>query len=177
MAIEHLLLQSGDRLLIIGIGTGADLPLLPEKVGVIGIDLSPAMLRQARKKTVRTSAEVQLIVADAANLPLKTGKFDRVLLALILSVIPDPQACLAEVTRVTSPDCKIVVLDKFLHRENPTFLRRLANVVIRLFGTDINRKLESMLVGSPFVIVSRKPAAFGRAYEVIELRHESCTAR
>ncbi len=175
MAIDRLGLQPGDRLLIVGIGTGADLPFLPPRVDAVGIDLSLSMLRIASQQAGRTPGNVQLIVADAAQLPFRPEEFDRVLLGLILSVVPDPQACLAEVTRVTSPDCRIVVFDKFLHRETPSLLRRLANVVTRFFGTDINRDLAGIVSASKLATSTREPAAFGGAYEVIELRHESCS--
>jgi len=47
-AIAALVPQPGERLLLAGIGTGADLPLLPRGVQVVGLDLSPAMLGRAR---------------------------------------------------------------------------------------------------------------------------------
>ncbi|MCA9074845.1 MAG: methyltransferase domain-containing protein [Planctomycetaceae bacterium] len=174
LAISRLRLQAGHRLLIVGIGTGADLPHLPPGVEVVGIDLSPAMLKVAARKLLECDSSVQLVIADAARLPFPSKCFDAVLLSLILSVVPDASACLEEVTRVANPDCRIVVLDKFLHGETPSLLRRLLNVLTRFFGTDINRNLEAMLAGKGMKVVSRVPAAFGGTYEVIELRHDSC---
>src|SRR5512137_204275 len=49
-AMELLNLQPGERVLLVGVGTGADLPLLPAGVTATGIDLSPDMLAKARQK-------------------------------------------------------------------------------------------------------------------------------
>jgi hypothetical protein len=39
--------HAGQRVLLPGVGTGADLPLLPAGTCAIGVDLSPAMLARA----------------------------------------------------------------------------------------------------------------------------------
>ena len=47
-SVDLLALQPGERLILIGCGTGADLPFVPEGVEVLAVDLTPAMLEQAR---------------------------------------------------------------------------------------------------------------------------------
>lgn len=42
--IELLDRRAGERLLVVGAGTGADLPFVPEGVEVLATDLTPAML-------------------------------------------------------------------------------------------------------------------------------------
>ena len=64
-AMQLLDLQRGERVLIPGIGTGADLPLLPAGVEATGIDLTPEMLAKARLKLDRCPAAVKLIEGDA----------------------------------------------------------------------------------------------------------------
>ena len=49
-AITVANLQPGEKVLLVGVGTGADLPLIPDGVMVIGIDLSEEMLAKARQK-------------------------------------------------------------------------------------------------------------------------------
>src|SRR5512135_2258354 len=79
-AMQLLDLQPGERVLIPGIGTGADLPLLPAGVEVTGIDLSPAMLAKARRKLERCPARVKLIEGDAQALLVEPLSFDTVIL-------------------------------------------------------------------------------------------------
>jgi ubiquinone/menaquinone biosynthesis C-methylase UbiE len=172
--IEQLNLQPGQRLLIVGIGTGVDLPMLGNDVEVVGIDLSEAMLSAAQRKLDRAPASTQLLAADAERLPFTGRPFDAVLLNLIISVVPDASACLKEVARVCRLGGRMVVLDKFLHDSSPSLGRRAANVVTRVFGTDINRSLETSVIGTGLAVVMREPAIFGDAYELIELQHERC---
>ena len=49
-AIELLNLRAGESVLLSGVGTGLDLPHIRADVKVTGIDLSPAMLRKAKRK-------------------------------------------------------------------------------------------------------------------------------
>jgi len=58
-AMAVLDLEPGERVLLVGIGTGADLPLLPEGAQAIGIDFSPDML--AGSKCVKTRDEPNLL--------------------------------------------------------------------------------------------------------------------
>ena len=52
-AMALLDLKHGEKVLLVGIGTGADLPLLPAGVDATGIYLSPEMLAKARLKIDR----------------------------------------------------------------------------------------------------------------------------
>jgi ubiquinone/menaquinone biosynthesis C-methylase UbiE len=56
-ALELLDLKAGERVLLLGCGTGADLPLLPEGIEAIGVDISPGMLAKARSRLPLPGAE------------------------------------------------------------------------------------------------------------------------
>jgi len=43
-------LRPGERVLLVGAGTGSDLPLIPPDVEVLATDLTPAMLDRARPR-------------------------------------------------------------------------------------------------------------------------------
>jgi SAM-dependent methyltransferase len=71
-AVAALALRPGDTVLEVGVGTGRNLPDLLDAVGpggaVIGVDLSPGMLAEARKVIARRgAANVRLIEADAST--------------------------------------------------------------------------------------------------------------
>jgi ubiquinone/menaquinone biosynthesis C-methylase UbiE len=74
---------------------------------IIGLDLSKKMLLQAKK--IQQDKKVQLILADADNIPLKKGVFSHVFLVTITQNMPDPVITLREVKRVTKKDGVIVV--------------------------------------------------------------------
>ncbi|WP_329285820.1 class I SAM-dependent methyltransferase [Streptomyces sp. NBC_01455] len=104
-AAAELGLREGDRVLDAGCGTGRALPPLRAAVGpsgvVIGADLTPAMLAA----TVRAGRdrEGQLLLADAATLPLRTGSLDAVFGAGLIAHLPNPRAALRELARVVRP--------------------------------------------------------------------------
>ena len=93
-ALALLALQPGEKVLIIGVGTGADFPYLPAGVDATGIDLSPDMLAKARLKLPACQASIKLIEGDAQVLLVPENSFDAAILNLILSVVPDGHACL-----------------------------------------------------------------------------------
>ena len=139
--MEILALQSGDRVLLVGVGTGADLPLLPDGVEATGIDLSLEMLAKARQKLPLPGRKVDLLQGDAQQLLVGESGFDAVIFNLILSVIPDGGACLRENLRALKPGGRAVVFDKFLPDDGKlTIGRRLLNLGSTLFGTDITRR-------------------------------------
>lgn len=90
-AIALLELKAGEQLLIPGVGTGLDLPTIPTGVCTVAVDLSPAMLKQAKMKR---QEQVRFSVMDGQVLAFPNGCFDAVLLNLILSVIPDGKKAL-----------------------------------------------------------------------------------
>ncbi len=112
-AIQLLDLKPGERVLLAGVGTGADLPLLPEGVEAVGVDISPEMLSKARAKLPLSGRSITLIQGDAHHFAGKAGSFDAVIFNLILSVIPDGRRCLQENLKALKPEGRAVVFDKF----------------------------------------------------------------
>ena len=92
-------LKPGERVLLVGVGTGADLPLLPEGVQATGVDLGPEMLAKAQGKLPLERREITLLQGDAQVLLVEEAADDAAILNLILSVIPDGKACLRATRR------------------------------------------------------------------------------
>ena len=169
-ALELLALQPGERVLIVGVGTGEDLLLLPAGVEAVGIDLSPDMLAKAQSKTDRCRATVKLIEADAQIPVVGEGLFDAAVLSLVLSVIPDGKACLRSTFQALKPGARAVIFDKFLpegHR--PSAARKLMNLFSSMLGTDINRHLGDMMKGCPCKLLLDEPSIAGGMYRVVML--------
>ena len=142
-SVDGLVLRPGERVLLIGAGTGEDLPFIPAGVIAVATDLTPAMLRRARNKA---RVGHHLAVIDGHALALRSGAFDAVLLHLILAVIPDPGRCLAEAVRVLGRGGRIAVLDKFVpDGSNASLGRRLLNRVTGPIATDITRRLDDIV--------------------------------
>lgn len=169
--VATLAVHTGQRVLLPGIGTGADLPLLPEGICAVGVDLSLAMLARAQARLPLPGLTVLLICADVQALPLGDGMCDAGLLNLIVSVAPDGAACVREAARVVRPGGSIVIFDKFLpDGAVPGIGRRLLNLLARRIGTDLNRRLSDLLAGSGCVVVTDQPSMFGGAYRTVVVR-------
>lgn len=142
-SVDSLALRASERVLLVGAGTGEDLPFIPEGVFTAATDLTPAMLRRARLKARGSD---HLAVMDGHSLALRNGTFDAVVLHLILAVISDPARCLAEAVRVLRPGGRIAVLDKFVaDGQNASMGRRLLNRVTKPIATDITRRLDDII--------------------------------
>jgi phosphatidylethanolamine/phosphatidyl-N-methylethanolamine N-methyltransferase len=169
-SIALLRLQPGERVLLVGAGTGADLPLIPEGVSVLATDLTPAMLARTEPR-IRPGIELRVMDGQALDLPDES--FDAVILHLIVAVIPDPVACLREAARVLKPGGRIAVFDKFLpDGARPSPARRIANAVSRTLFTDINRRMGDILSrsGAPLRVEHDEPALMGGMFRVMVLR-------
>ena len=160
--------QPRDRVLLVGAGTGADLPYLPYGCRILATDLTPAMLRRARPH-VREG--VYLAVMDGHTLGVLTASFDAIVLHLILAVIPDPVRCLQEAARVLRPGGRMVVFDKFVRGPRKPLLLRAANLVTSVLFTDVTRSFESILERSevPLVVSSDEPALLGGLFRRVLL--------
>ena len=86
----------GGEILVVGVGTGLELPLLPGNVLVSGIDISAPMLRAARVRVGRKRlAQVKgLHVMDAGALEFPDAAFDVALAPYVMSVVPSPDQAL-----------------------------------------------------------------------------------
>lgn len=148
-AIERLGIESGDRVLILGCGTGMDLEYLPEGTDVVAVDLTPEMVRRTEERAEDLELELEAQVGDAQALPFEDDSFDVVLLHLVLSVVPDPASVVAETARVVAPDGRVSFYDKFVPEgEEPSLLRRAVNPVARFLFADLNNRLEPMVRGT-----------------------------
>jgi SAM-dependent methyltransferase len=102
-AIVEAAIARGGVALDIGCGTGRALPLLRQAVGpdgmVIALDLTPEMLAVARPASV--AAQAALVLADARALPLADASADAIFAAGLVNHLPDTNAGLRELARVT----------------------------------------------------------------------------
>ena len=171
LAHQQLALRPGESVCVVGVGTGADLRLLPTGVTAVGIDLSPDMLARAARILRCCPARIQLVRGDVQNLLTRENLFDTAILNLILTVVPDGNACLRTALQALKPGGRLVVFDKFqpdTHR--PSAMRKIINVFSSLLGTDISRSFAQLLRDCPGTIESDTPALFNGFYRVILVR-------
>lgn len=172
-AVELLAPEPGDRILIPACGTGPDLPHLPAGASIAALDVVPAMARRASARARALGLDVRTLVGDARELPFPDDTFDAVPLHLVLSVVPDPDAVVAETARVLAPGGRASIYDKFVDEgTRPSLARRALEPVARFLFSSLTRRLEPMLEGTGLRVVERGEA-FGGLYTVALARLES----
>ncbi|AWB26523.1 class I SAM-dependent methyltransferase [Halococcoides cellulosivorans] len=170
-AIDGLEFESGDRVLVVGCGPGPDLDHLPAGVGVIAVDLTPAMVRRAATRS--STHDVSAAIADAAALPIADDSVDAVLAHLVLSVVADPTRVVAEIARVCQPDGQISILDKFVAPgTDGSLVRRAIDPVARLAFSTLTLDLDRLIDGSGLRIDHRDRSIAG-LYTIARARPES----
>lgn len=156
--------------LLVGIGSGLDIPLLPQGHDYTGIDLTPAMLERARRRAASMALNIQLDLGDARHLPYADGQFDTVVLHLILAITAHPARVLAEAGRVLRPGGQMLIFDKFLRPQQIAPLRRLLSPLLGQLATRTDVVFEQALAQAPGLqVVSDQPLSPGGWFRRIVL--------
>jgi SAM-dependent methyltransferase len=118
LALEKLL-PSNLVLADIGCGTGSltrELARFAKKV--IGVDLSPEMLRRAKLLTKEGEiSNVEFRRGNAERLPLARQSVDAAFCVMVLHFLEHPERAVRELRRVTRPGGSIVLLDLVPHAQ------------------------------------------------------------
>ncbi|WP_224752432.1 class I SAM-dependent methyltransferase [Metabacillus arenae] len=112
---DDIQLMPGSKVLLVGVGTGADLVFFMDKgYHITAIDFSEDMLNQAKKKYPKET--LKFIQLDAQELKFPDCTFDMVATSLILSVVPDPNKTIKEMVQVVKPEKQVIIFDKFVNK-------------------------------------------------------------
>ena len=108
--IERLDPQPGQRFLDLATGTGAVAERAAEAgAEVIGIDIAPALIAQAKERAEARGLEIDYRVGDAEALDLDDGSFDVVASSCGVMFAPDHGAIARELARVTTRGGRIAL--------------------------------------------------------------------
>jgi len=137
---------SGDeRALDSGCGAGAlAFALAPHVREVVGVDIVPELLEQARKRA-ETFPNVTFVEGDATKLPFELGSFDLVGTRATLHHVARPELVVSELARVVVPGGRVLVIDQiasvdplaagelnaFERSRDPSHTRALSDVDMR----------------------------------------------
>ena len=115
----------------IGVGTGRNLLHYAPDTRLTGVDLTPAMLVQARDRAVELGIDAELRLGDAQALDFRDNRFDAVVMTLVLSAVPDARRAMAEARRVLRPGGRLLVLDFVRSPHRPVrVVQRLLNPLL-----------------------------------------------
>jgi demethylmenaquinone methyltransferase / 2-methoxy-6-polyprenyl-1,4-benzoquinol methylase len=108
--VSRVAVRGDDTVLDVATGTGAVARELVRQHGcaVVGLDQSPEMLAEARR---RVGDRVELVEGNADRLPFEDASFAAVTFTYLLRYVADPAATLAELARVVRPGGTIAGLE------------------------------------------------------------------
>lgn len=152
-AVKLLNLKRGDLVVDVGCGTGLNFAPLREAIGpegrIIGVDLTDAMLDQARQRVAQHGWEnVELVQSDAAHYEFP-ARVDGVISTFALTFIPDCARVIQNGCQALAPGRQWVVLDMAWPTRWPQWVRHLLFFLPRYgITTDVARR-------RPWEMVSR----------------------
>ena len=73
-----------------------------------GLDLTPAMIEQAKKKNISNAT---FVVGDCENFPFEKDSFDAIICSMSFHHYPDPQAFFDSVKRCLRPNGRLILRD------------------------------------------------------------------
>jgi len=117
-AVEFINKTRG-RVLEVGVGTGLSLPAYGKHLEIVGIDLSPEMLEKARERVAeeRLTNVTALLEMDAGELAFEDASFDTVVAMYVMTVVPDPEKVMRELSRVCKPGGDVIIVNHFSAEE------------------------------------------------------------
>lgn len=144
------------RTLELAIGTGLNLAEYPSEVVLTGIDLTPEMLEQARRRAADIGRRVELCEGDAHALPFPDGAFDTVLATYAMCSVPDLPRAIAEARRVLRPGGRLILVDHVRSSVAPVFwLQRLMELAPSRTQDELTRRPIEQVREAGFTIEER----------------------
>jgi len=138
--VEKLDLKKGYSVLEVGIGTGANVPNMFDRIGkegrIFGMDISESMLKKCKMNMEKEGIEVELKIGRAEDLPYENSSFDAVLQFGGINFFNDRKKAVQEMFRVAKPGAMIVIGD-----ETIPFVKTYEPIIDALPKTAVGTKL------------------------------------
>src|SRR5690606_34373022 len=159
-------LKAGHVVLDLGSGAGNDASvarrLVGEKGKVIGVDMTPDMIRKARENVAKLGfGNVEFRLGEIEALPVETSGIDRVISNCVLNLVPDKKGAFDEMFRVLKPGGSFSVSDVILEGDFPEELKGAAELYVGcISGAGRKSEYMNLLVESGFEnvrIVKERP--------------------
>lgn len=173
-AIQLMNPRPGEEILEVGIGTGVSLPLYPGYSKVAGIDICDEMLEKAKKKKLSMGlSHVSLYKMDAERLAFADGRFDKVIAAYVITVVPNPVQAIMEMKRVCKKGGEIFILNYFGSRNGIlSRFERAISFVRKKLGLGRPLDPEKLLEDAGLRILEVHKVYFLKSFHLIRCKNE-----
>lgn len=142
MTISQLRLKPGDTAIEIGCGTGLNFKYVQQAVGdtgqIIGVDLTDAMLKQAKSRVVKNEWEnIRLVKSDAAEYDFPAG-INGVYSTFALTLVPEYQAVIERASDALVDGGRFVLLDFKKPEQWPLWVIKFGVAITKPFGVTLD---------------------------------------
>ncbi len=137
-------LREGEIVLDLGSGSGLDCFLAAGKVGengrVIGVDMTPEMIEQARENARKGNyANVEFRLGEIENLPVADNSVNVVISNCVINLAPDKRRVFTEAFRALKPGGRLMISDLVLLKELPDSIKNSIEAYIGCLSGAIMR--------------------------------------
>jgi SAM-dependent methyltransferase len=170
-------LQPGEVVLDLGSGGGIDCFLAAKMVGeegrVIGLDMTPDMIRLARRNAKEIGASnVEFRFGEMEDIPQPNESVDVIISNCVINLSPDKDAVFAEAYRVLKPGGRLSVSDIVVDGDLPSAIRQRLDAWAGCIAGALDEKVYLEKIQSAgfeqIDVVSREPWVPGEVLEASE---------
>lgn len=161
-----------EKILELGIGTGKNLHYYHKSNEIQGIDASPQMLHEARKKIDKFNIKSNVSLSLQRKLPwdIKDDNFTIGIATFVFCTMTDPSTILNELISKIVKGGKLILFEYVRPKRNPWYsiMKTLSAVSKKLYGVDFNRNPTRMYFNGKFSSIKVTPI-IADLIEVIEI--------
>jgi SAM-dependent methyltransferase len=161
-------LKEGERVLDLGSGGGLDCFLARKKVGetgyVIGVDMTPEMVRLARKNAQESGVtNVEFRLGEIEHLPVEDSSMDVIISNCVINLSPDKKQVFKEAFRVLKPGGRLSITDVVAIKQIPQNIKQdLGLIAGCIGGAEYIEEIRTMLQDAGFRNIRLEPRANSR---------------
>lgn len=161
-------LKEGERVLDLGSGGGLDCFLARRQVGetgyVIGVDMTPEMVRLARKNAQKSGvANVEFRLGEIEHLPVADSSVDVIISNCVINLSLDKKQVFKEAFRVLKPGGRLSITDVVAIKQIPQNIKQDLELIAGCIGgAEYIEEIRKMLQEAGFRNIRLEPKANSR---------------
>jgi SAM-dependent methyltransferase len=138
-------IKKGETILDLGSGAGFDCFLASRATGekgkVIGVDITPEMVAQAKKNAEKGNYKnVEFKVGEIENLPIENGSIDLIISNCVINLSNQKERVFEEAFRVLKPNGRIMISDIILLNDLPDYVKNSVEGHIACLAGAVRKK-------------------------------------